>query len=503
MTLSYNLTIKPWIPCLKTDGTVIHLGLRDLLVEAHTIRSVVGKTPLETVSIYPLALAILYRALHPLNSQKDWRAIRHAGSFNADQIDTYLTAWYERFDLFSEQYPFYQSEDKRVKPKSIIYLADPIANTSTLFIHEDEKRNPIWSFEKTAMTLLIAQQFRLGGGKSGGETENHRDSPYARGILFWAQGETLFETLALNLMPLRFVDSFQSTVDDRPAWEMDDPFSPLREIPLGYLDYLTWQTNRIKLYQTKDETGVVEFRIAPTLYLDSEVLSPQKRYTKSVKKNETLFHFMYFNENRAIWREYHTLLQLGNDAVRPPKVIDWLATVNEGMENFQLLGVGQLADQAKTIFYRQEVLPLSSALLSNETCVILIAQAIESADEVQREVLTPTLKAFARRILMRGGQGAPDPNNITDLVNHWNIELLYWERLEPHFWEFIATLTDNLADAQEFWNSLLRSIVRETFSIARERMGNDLVIWQAQVEANHVLEKRLKKVLPLPLSEEK
>jgi len=500
MTLSYNLIDQPWVACITTEGQYIELGLRDVLVQAHHIRTVVGQTPIESVAIYPLALAILYRAFPHLNGQKDWKAMWHRGAFDAEAVEGYLSAWYARFDLFAEQHPFYQSEDERVKPKSILYLADAIGGTGTLFIHKDEQQQPIWSCAKTATALLVAQQFRLGGGISGKETDNFRDSPYARGILFWAQGITLFETLMLNLIPLNSVKAFAVSAEDRPAWEMDDPFDPPRGIPLGYLDYLTWQNNRIKLYRSSDESGVMECRIAPSKYLDEAVVSPQKRYVKSEKKDKedkTIpFSFMYFNENRALWREYHSLLQLDNYHVtRPPAVVDWVARVHDGHPP-TLLAVGQLADQAKPIFYRQEALPLPNALLSNEQSVMVIANAMTLANEVREKVLYSGLKKFAEGILKRGGEGKPDPANVTSLMTHWNIEAVYWERLEPHFWELVTMLGEGDGNnAIESWKAILQTVVNETFAMACQIAGKDLVVWRAEVEATRLLRAQLNKVL--------
>ena len=83
-----------------------------------------------------------------------------------------------------------------------------------------------------------------------GPKQNFTDSTCARGVIFFVQNESLFQTLALNLIryPDRANDAVMPCIRlDAPAWEMDDPCKPDRSVPFGYLDYLTWQSRRVLL----------------------------------------------------------------------------------------------------------------------------------------------------------------------------------------------------------------------------------------------------------------
>ena len=61
MHYTFNLVDRPWIPCVTVSGESVDVGLRDLLRTTHDLAEIRSESPLETVSIYRLVLAILHR----------------------------------------------------------------------------------------------------------------------------------------------------------------------------------------------------------------------------------------------------------------------------------------------------------------------------------------------------------------------------------------------------------------------------------------------------------
>lgn len=57
----FNLIDEPWIPCIALDGQSIEYGIRDTLLKAHELREICDDSPLVTVALHRLLLAILYR----------------------------------------------------------------------------------------------------------------------------------------------------------------------------------------------------------------------------------------------------------------------------------------------------------------------------------------------------------------------------------------------------------------------------------------------------------
>ena len=324
----------------------------------------------------------------------------------------YFAQWRERFDLFHPQRPFYQAIENRVEPKSVIHLVHAMGNTGTLFTHANDSAGIELSAAAAARQLIAARQFRTAGlGPSIDRRRvSFKDNTYARGVIFWARGSMLFETLLLNLVVYPADQTMPHTGRDAPAWEMDDPFGQ-REVPHGYLDYLTWSNNRIQLIpeMAGGSVKVREAIVAPALNLGQDVRSPQKRFVQREKKGEITYSFLYFNTEKALWRDYDSLLKRDGKKVSPPAVVEWLSNLTEWgfLESdhpVQLMATGMLAEQAKPIFYRQEIMPLPLELLRDDDHVRDIAEAVKQAKDIAVK-LRNALNILAENVLKRGAGG--------------------------------------------------------------------------------------------------
>lgn len=491
MSYSFNLIDQPWIPCVDMDYRPVDVSLYDLLVNAHHIRAIAAESPLVNTAILPVALAVLHRVFGP-KSTSVWEDLWSGGAFSADALETYFEQWYGRFDLFHPDRPFYQVADERVKPKSVIHLIHSIGNTGTLFTHLNEEQGLSLSFAEAARYLLAAQMFRTAG--LSGLPEKFTDSTFTRGVLFWADGDALFDRLMLNLMPYpsNRVSIAHSDVD-APLWEQDDPFEP-REYPKGYLDYLTWPSNRI-LFIPEGES-VTYMTIAPGLHLAAEVQSPQKRYKSREDKGEKTWSFLYFNTDKGLWRDYHTLLSLDSEDAKPPAVVDWLAQLSldgifDDYGTPRLSAVGMLADQAKPIFYRHETMTLPVDLLRNAYDTRLIGEAIDQAEQTARN-LNDSLQRLAERVLMRDSEQKPDPSARRALVQQWDVVSVYWMQIEPAFWMFIDKLTKDSDTALTEWEAILRDAARSALMTAAQMTGTSTPALRGQVEAERILNGKLK-----------
>ena len=64
------------------------------------------------------------------------------------------------------------------------------------------------------------------------------------------EGDSLFETLMLNLFDQDLPQHrLKRQAEDRPAWEMDDPFLDDVRRPYGLLDHITWHNRRVRLFR--------------------------------------------------------------------------------------------------------------------------------------------------------------------------------------------------------------------------------------------------------------
>lgn len=57
---SFNLISEPWIPILRTDGSLDRVGIKETLMQAGRIRQIAASNPMDRVAILRLLLAVLY-----------------------------------------------------------------------------------------------------------------------------------------------------------------------------------------------------------------------------------------------------------------------------------------------------------------------------------------------------------------------------------------------------------------------------------------------------------
>ena len=140
---SFNLVENKWIPCVMPDGKREDFGLQEVLICANEISELRAPSPLVTISLHRLLLAILHRNFGPANLS-EWEKLWNLQKWNTGTIKSYFSVWNHRFYLFDDQRPFYQSEEIIGADKHpVLHLALEMAtgNNATLFDHNVDE-NP-------------------------------------------------------------------------------------------------------------------------------------------------------------------------------------------------------------------------------------------------------------------------------------------------------------------------------------------------------------------------
>jgi CRISPR system Cascade subunit CasA len=445
---AFNLVEEPFIPVLTSDGRSVELGVRETLFRSHEIREVRGTSPLATIALQRLLLAILHRNFGPANVP-EWEKLWVAGRWGAGVLEAYLVKWRDRFDLFHPEYPFYQTAGFRTKePSSTSRLAHEQAsgNNATLFDHtRDEASQPLTPAR--AARLVIAQQaYAIGGGKSATGYTSH--APLLQGVVIFPQGATLFETLMLNLIEYNARKPFPAR-DDAPVWERDAPPRADNTIPNGYLDYLTWQSRALALHAaTEDGRTVVRgVSYAQGRKLEAPGLfDPMMAYRKDEKKG---WLALRLSENRELWRDSAALFQVATrDPGKRPECFDWLqACVEEGVlrcrQRYDFSAFGLCTDQAKVHFWRHDRLPLPLAYLDDVDLLRNLGEALDVAEK-GAIVLRGSVRHLAGSFLAPGGN--PDRDRVQKVVESLAPEWLYWSALEVPFRRLMVRLADEAGD---------------------------------------------------------
>lgn len=508
MKQKFDLLEEDWIPCIRLNGVQDKFSLRNVLLSAHELGEIHGESPLVTASLYRLLLAVIYAIYQPENTP-DWQLIWSNHKFSEDQIEKYFSSpdILERFDLLSEIHPFYQTTERIGKPMSLSAIIPEYTsgeNGPTLFDHS-LNANPIEiSLGQAARTIIMAQAFSLGGGKSGIKGKNFTDAPCARGVLCFAEGKNLFETLMLNLVPYsRHEEVFSES--DKPSWVMDNPIEDDRAIPDGLLDYLTWQSRRLNLSL---ENGDILIYRSQALTLDKEAIlfDPLKPYRHTERDG---YKIIRLSENRALWRDSTALFRIPESKNRPPLVVDWLSFLVKDdvipvASRYKLAIYGLATKPGKAIMYfsRKESIPLPVRLTVEDNLAEKLSLGLSQTEKVNFALLSSAQRMgiFSQIIdadnkkwgsLNRNQQSA-----INDWITHTDMERNYWASLDLPFQAFIVELARDEEKALVEWYAQLRKSALSSFQLATQSLGNDARSFKAMVKGESYLLYRLNEVLP-------
>ncbi|MCX7419853.1 MAG: type I-E CRISPR-associated protein Cse1/CasA [Planctomycetia bacterium] len=438
--MSFNLIDEPFIPCLDMQGMPCELSLRDTLLRASDLRELRDDSPLVTVALHRLLLAILHRNFGPVSLTK-WKELWSRGRFDDAVLTNYFEQWHERFDLFHPERPFFQVAEINVtkrSPSQRMAIECNRENGATLFDHSMYLFPIAMKSNEVAKYLIAEQSYALAGGNAPKGFERATNAPLAGGAAVLVQGETLFATLMLNLVPQE-----PTKEADLPAWErVASPCSD-SSFPSGYSDYFTWQSRSIRLL--RDNDGLVrELLHAPGRTLDTPApyFDPHVAYRLDPKLG---VRAISLTKRKDTWRNSAALLQFAdNDQFKAPDNIRTLATLGSTAiprgQRYQLLVLGfcNETENAKVEFWRRDRLPLPAAFLNDRDLVEKLQNAIGHADEVGRHVRMAAWKTAST--LLSNGQTSPDKARVAALVDSFSPDRLYWSRLEVPFRELLVDL---------------------------------------------------------------
>ncbi len=531
---SFNLLDERWIPCvMDEDGRAGEFGLREVLARAPEIREIADPSPLVTVTLHRLLLAILHRNFGPRNVS-EWEKLWESGRWDQPCLDQYFAAWHERFDLFHDRYPFYQvASIEQQYAVTITKLTHELAspgNAATLFDHTIPD-SVAFSPAQAARYLLAHQSFTVGGLVSLRKGEDPKicksadAAPLTKGAVTLVRGASLFRTLMLNLHQYNRESEapFRFDLDDTPAWERDEETRPEDRHPKGYLDLLTWQSRRIRLFPETSPAGETVVRRVAIMkgYQFPAVDERHGRETMlAFRKNEQAkgdqdpWPAIDFREARAVWRDSLALFQSAAEQRDRPKMLSWLnELVDEGTLDKSLILpldlYGLSTDRANVLFWRHEQLPVPLAYLNDENLLDRLRQALALVEQVAG-VLRQSVNNLARLLLApesnRPDARQPDGGAVGELARSFGAERVYWARLDVLFRQFLVKLeADRRPDEggswvygeTEFpaWVQQVRSVAKAAFAQTAGSLDTSARSLKAVAVASREFNRRLSAVL--------
>lgn len=474
---TFDLLSEPWLPVLDAgtplrdnpgaSAEVRHVGLREVLLRAHELHGVHAGSPLETIALNRLLLALSVDAYQPDPDPAVWRSLWHAGRFPAPPLDAYTDQHGGRFDLLHPERPFYQrpepdaSQDgKPPAPLAKLFHDRASGNNATLFGHDVDARPQPLSLAAAARALVAAQAAALGGGVS--KPFNLSHGPLVGRAQLWIRGRSLHEALLLNAPP--HTDARQgATGRDAPVWRREPPAEYRRRPHEGLLDALTWPARRLTL-ATETADGET---VATGVYLtQGDKLEPQALDDPldATVESRTKGRFPFgLRADRAVWRDASALFATQNsDGSGAPFTFRWAADIAEADDAdlapaiaraFRSHGVdvfGMVNDKAKAELWRHERLPLYLSVLTDTDRQDDVRDALGHAEEQladKKRGLRRAVRVTADFALSPPAPGDDaysnaDPKASRALARSLAAEPRYWAALEPAFHALLARLAD-------------------------------------------------------------
>ena len=504
MPSSFNLLTHNWLPVLFAgEPQPRDVAIREALARAPDIRKLVSASPLETIALHRLLLAIVHRVF-PTPTEEDWLALWDAGHFDTAALDAYYEIWGPRFDLFDAEHPFFQAPALPAEyATTVAKLGHEFSsgNNPLLFDHSQDAA-PEGLAPATAARLLVAQQsFAVGGliTRLPGQPPSAESSHLLKAAVVLCTGTNLFRTLVLNMVRVAGDEQQPFPFDpgkDAAAWEQDPPSAATRA-PRGYLDLLTWQPRSVRLIPPGPD-GLVTQAVIMNGYRFPAHIRPADHetmtaYTKREKAaaNQDPEPPVGFRPEKALWRDSVALLQQGQDN-RVPRTLRHLGDLrsNGYIDSSAVVGVaafGLSSDRAKLFLSRNEEFPLPLAYLNDESLLGHLKDGIEAAENAEWQLRLAT-RRMAERALAPDGNA--DPARVRALVESLAPGRAYWPALDVPFRRFMHDLAGEYDEAHDFgeparlaWRDAIQRSANEAFDLAARAMQTSGRGYRAAAEA--------------------
>lgn len=496
---SFNLIDQPWIPVRMLDGERVSLSLRDVLIQADQVRTIEDASPLTQVALHRFLLAVLHRALEGpkvVDEAADW----FQNGLPAQRIERYLELWNDRFDLFHPHRPFLQvpglDQVARSKPWTLLLPEEGSNNTSLLFNHSlrDGYIPTPASPAEAARGLITYQTFVLGGlikvfltSAPGGSV--------AQAALVTILGETVRETLCLNLVPYR------NTIRDVPVWEQDGVLTVehMRGAPTkpatGHVSGYTWPNRSLLLVpETVEGRAVV-----CSVFLGAGVRMEESEAYRTDPMAAYRYHDKWglrpvgFRPGRGFWRDFSSLLpHKPNEVDVEPQVMrharDLYRALGQRARPPKPLVAGLSNDRAKIEQWRAELFELPSAILHDRDVYEPVKEALERAEEGGRHLYGAT-SALAKGLLSSGRD--PATVDVRNVVQTLPGIVHYWSTLETNFSSFLSSLTPEFDedDVAVHWSETIYRTLRDSWELTVRAAGDGAAALRATAQAGRTLDR--------------
>lgn len=495
MKPSFNLIEEPWIPCLTSNGQIIETGIRTVFERANELKEIRDNSPLVAPSVTRVLLAILHRNFGP-NDPNEWLKLWKAGKFDMKILNGYLNHWKNRFDIFDEKMPFYQTPDLKKDgetPISKMFPEISCGNNSILFSHSFDDATIPLSPAEAARGLVCTQNYAVGGTIAGinSPKESATHATLVRGAAVLLKGDNVFETLLLNL---NLYDPYNKkpmpcTDKDIPTWERDSTETWGAERPVeGYLDHLTWQSRTIHLnpYINGNFVQIKSMFYANGVKAANEDLEDTmfSYYTNKDGEKKTI----RIRVDREIWRNCHSFMMLEDDKLCPKSFYLVAELIRKGQlsnsKRYKIGVYGMATNKAKIDLWHQSEIPLPAKYLTDKALVDELRRAQEQAEEIAK-ALQSSIWLLSKEYLS-GEKSQFSKDDINKLADSLSPAKTFWSGLQVPLFHLIDELPEAASKSEKTTSWIVDNpikIANNVFKECSEALPNSAKGIRAKVKA--------------------
>lgn len=489
---SFSLLDEGWIPCLTTRNETVELGLRETLARAHDLQIISHASPLVTVALHRLLLAVLHR-VYDTSSNDAWARLWTEHHFDPGPLNHYLETYADRFDLFSKTHPFGQAADLAPKedPDAYKLVLELSPSTPALFAHVDPKHPPALSPAEAARALVAYQAFNPGGlvaKRVGAGPTSSKAGPLAGAAVCLIRGGSLHETLLLNLVRYDGKQQpfpVQHDRVDAPAWERDMPPGDQEREPIGYLDWLTWQSRCVRLFPDQDDGQIVVRRARITKGNGLPAATSKQpfetmvgfRHHPDAKPPMPDWTPVSLQRERAVWRDSTALIQSTADHARPRTLDQVAERMLEGWideERAVPLDIyGVAFEQANALFWRSEQLPFPLRYLEDGALYAQVERAVRFAEAVAWSVRLSVrhLAAFLLGLNADAPLKKKQRETLDARTASLGGEYSFWALTGPYFSRFLHAAVRDPDDALHAWADQVERAAWDAYREVEQALG--------------------------------
>lgn len=462
-TKKFNLIDEDWLPVLMKGGLFRRVSLREVFKVPSGIADL-SLVAYERISVMRFLVCLAMAAFEE-GELKDGATWKVARKILCSRVNAYLDKWHDRFNFFGDL-AFMQPDGLTAAKTAGIEKLFPhraSGNNGTLFDHAILSGNKNLRVEDWPIGMLTYLNFAAGGQHpkchwSGVETSvsvtagPSREKSMAQTFII---GDSIVETIWLNLITDQMIAQLPVPVRGRPFWECDEfqrdkikpPFGAEtllgRLVPLSRVMKFHADCEQIPLGEGLKYTQLPESREATAAV-----------YTKpGAKKNEVVETYVSVSSEEMPWRNLKAILSMGDrNGILTLRNLHQLAE-DEPKRVISIWCGGLVGDQAKNVAVVEWRTALPADAIT-DFHLEMYQKGVDFANEISKHQIYAAAKTYCEAMKIEGVDSVASP-----------ARRLFWDALDKK-----QAMLQSVAFAEtvnmDEWKENVCKTAREAFSNA-------------------------------------